>query len=62
MRKFLGSYGIGETFVSLGFFYLLAYFDYMFFSGVFAGENITEQLSFVVVFINLVLLVIIALP
>ena len=62
MRKFLGSYGIGETLVSLGFFSLLAYFDYMFFSGVFAGENITEQLSFVVVFINLVLLVIIALP
>lgn len=38
MRKFLGSYGIGGTIVSLGFFSLLAYFDYMFFSEVYSGE------------------------
>lgn len=61
-KKIIGEYGVIETIISVGVFCFLCYINWLFFKGVIAGETVTQHVLFMVTFINLVCLVIVALP
>lgn len=62
MGRIIGSYGIWESLVSMVFFGWLVFFNSLFLRGVIQGEHLNDQIIFMVVFVDLVGLVIVALP
>lgn len=62
MRKLIGSYSVFEFIVSGVMFSGLCYLNYLFISTFIAGETLTEQIIFMLVFMEIVGLVIVALP
>lgn len=61
-KKITGEYGVIETIISVVVFCFLCYFNWLFFKGVIAGGTVTQHVLFMVTFIDLVCLVIVALP
>ncbi|MDO9621283.1 MAG: hypothetical protein Q7I91_05195, partial [Moraxellaceae bacterium] len=61
-KKLIGDYGLLETGLALLAFTLLCYLNTKFFYGVYEGWIVTEQAILILVFMNLIGLVIVALP
>lgn len=61
-KKLIGEYGIFESTFSTGIFGALCYFNWLFIKGVLDGGTITQHVIFMVIFVDLVCLVIVALP
>jgi|TARA_R110000796_G_C14492652_1_gene427944 hypothetical protein len=61
-KKLIGEYGLFESSVAVLFFGFFCYLNYLFFKGVYDGGVVTEEIYFMIVFMNLVGLVIVFLP
>ncbi|MDR7123115.1 hypothetical protein [Rheinheimera soli] len=62
LRSLFGSYGLFEIIVSMLFFGLCLYFNFVFIEEVLKGKSPDEQTKFMVLFFNMMMTVIIALP
>jgi len=62
MKKLFGSYGIFETLFSFIFFGLFLYLNYLYFGANIYAEQIPDEVIFMVIFWDFILLVIIAAP
>ncbi|MCG5526418.1 hypothetical protein LRB11_16045 [Ectothiorhodospira haloalkaliphila] len=61
-KKLIGEYGIFESSVAIFSFGFFCYLNYLFFKGVYDGGVVTEEIYFMIVFINLIGLVVVSLP
>lgn len=62
MNKIIGDYGIIESAISVVVFGFLCYLNYLFFMGLIEGGKLTERISFMMIFFDLIGLVLVALP
>ncbi len=62
MRTKIWGYGIWESIIAIIFLVLILFFDFEFLKGVIAGGELTEQIIFMTIFINLVGVLIVFLP
>ena len=62
MKKLFGSYGVLESVISIIMFIMFVKLNSLYFFGIASGESVSKRILFMVVFIDLVLLTVIALP
>ena len=61
-RKLIGEYGLFESTVAVLFFGFFCYLNYLFFRGVYDGGVVTEEIYFMIIFMDLIGLVVVSLP